>query len=125
MKIEQDKKEKLVFALCLIIPVIIFLGYDYYKDSPSSVFWATTFYKKTESARREKIWKPKALLVKNIVQKFLGDQCKSIIDVGGGYGVFAEEIRGLLPAKTIVIEPAPHLATVCRKKGLLVNFKWT
>tara|TARA_A100001015_G_C14983137_1_gene710350 strand:+ start:282 stop:596 length:315 start_codon:yes stop_codon:yes gene_type:complete len=33
MKIEQDKKEKLVFALCLIIPVIIFLGYDYYKDS--------------------------------------------------------------------------------------------
>ena len=37
----------------------------YYTDSPSTKFWATTFYKVTESARREKLWKPKALLVKD------------------------------------------------------------
>ena len=30
---------------------------DYYTNSPSSKFWATTFYKETEDVRREKIWK--------------------------------------------------------------------
>ena len=36
---------------------------NYYKDSPSTKFWATTFYRETENARREKIWKPKAKMI--------------------------------------------------------------
>jgi hypothetical protein len=31
----------------------------YYQESLSSKFWATTFYKQTAEARREKLWKPK------------------------------------------------------------------
>jgi hypothetical protein len=37
---------------------------SYYTDSPSTRYWATTFYKLTESARREKLWKPKAQMIK-------------------------------------------------------------
>ena len=37
---------------------------SYYKDSPSTKFWATKFYKITEASRREKLWKPKAKMVK-------------------------------------------------------------
>ena len=33
----------------------------YYRESPSSRFWATTFYKDTAEARREKLWKGIAL----------------------------------------------------------------
>ena len=42
---------------------------DYYRKSQSAKYWATTFYKKTEDARREKIWKPKAELILNELQK--------------------------------------------------------
>ena len=41
---------------------------DYYKDSPSSVFWATTFYKKTESARREKNLETKSKTYKSKIK---------------------------------------------------------
>ena len=34
---------------------------NYYTDSPSTRYWATTFYRQTEPARREKLWKPKAI----------------------------------------------------------------
>ncbi len=41
---------------------------NYYTDSPSTEYWATTFYKITENARREKLWKPKALLIKDKIE---------------------------------------------------------
>ena len=36
---------------------------EYYTSAPSTKYWATTFYKKTAEARREKIWKPKAKMI--------------------------------------------------------------
>lgn len=49
----------------------------------------------------------------------------SIVDIGGGYGLFSEEIRTLLVGVgPVVIEPAPHLAEVCRSKNLLVIEKF-
>jgi hypothetical protein len=55
----------------------------YYIESSSSKFWATTFYKKTAEARKEKIWKPKANMILEAIQKY---EAKShrVIDVGGG-----------------------------------------
>ena len=35
----------------------------YYTESPSSKYWASTFYKETSEARRVKLWKPKAKLI--------------------------------------------------------------
>ena len=66
----------------------------YYTDSPSTKFWATTFYKVTEAARREKLWKPKAQMIKDRIKLYEdNDPVKYIIDIGGGYGVFDEEIN--------------------------------
>lgn len=97
----------------------------YYTDSPSTEYWATTFYKVTESARREKLWKPKAQLVKNLVQKFAKDNAiEYIVDIGGGYGVFDEEIKNIMDIKAIVIEPSVHLAQIAREKGLVVVEKF-
>ena len=88
----------------------------YYQESPSSRFWATDFYRETAEARRERLWKPKARLVRDRLAGF-GHANATVYDIGGGYGIFAEELRALgLPV--VVIEPAPHLAAICRERGL-------
>lgn len=95
---------------------------DYYRDSPSTRYWATTFYKETESARRELIWKPKAKLVTDTVMAHGG--ARHLVDIGGGYGTFAEEVAALGGFQVSVIEPSLHLAEVCRRKGLHVVEKF-
>jgi hypothetical protein len=91
----------------------------YYTDSPSTKFWATTFYKVTENARREKLWKPKAQMIRDRIKSFQGDQpVECIVDIGGGYGVFDEEIKKIMNIRCVVIEPSVHLAAVCRNKEL-------
>jgi len=96
---------------------------NYYTNSPSSKYWATTFYKKTANARREKIWKPKAIMIFDILEKEKRDDLM-IIDIGGGYGIFAEEIQKLSGYPTMIIEPGPHSAEICRKKGFNVIQKF-
>jgi hypothetical protein len=97
----------------------------YYTDSPSTEYWATTFYKVTEAARREKLWKPKALLIKDRIEKYQQNQkVEYIIDIGGGYGVFDEEIKLVMDIKPIIIEPSIHLAAICREKQLTVVEKF-
>jgi hypothetical protein len=97
----------------------------YYTDSPSTKFWATTFYKVTENARREKLWKPKAQMVKDQILSLSGiNPFKYIVDIGGGYGVFDEELKKIMEIETIIIEPSVHLAEICRKKGLTVVEKF-
>ena len=92
---------------------------SYYQNSPSVKYWATTFYKKTEKARREKIWKPKAKLIYKLLKSLnAGDY--DIIDVGGGYGIFAEEMKKLTKSNLYIIEPGPELAKICREKGFIV-----
>lgn len=91
---------------------------NYYTDSPSTRYWADTFYKETEAARREKLWKPKAKLVKDKLALFPG--IAEIIDIGGGYGTFAEEIQSITGLTVTIIEPSRPLADVCRNKGLPV-----
>jgi len=97
--------------------------FNYYLNSNSSKFWATTFYKKTADQRRKKLWKPKAKMIKNLVNKFNTSSQSKIIDIGGGYGLFGEEIRKYFKNITI-IEPASHLADICKKKGLNVINKF-
>ncbi len=97
----------------------------YYTDSPSTKFWATTFYKVTEAARREKLWKPKAQMIKDRIKLYEdNDSVKYIIDIGGGYGVFDEEIKNIMDIEAIIIEPSVHLAAICREKQLPVIEKF-
>lgn len=97
----------------------------YYTDSPSTKYWATTFYKITESARREKLWKPKAQLIRDRISEYENNNpIKSVVDIGGGYGVFDEEIKKIMDIEAIIIEPSIHLASICREKGLRVIEKF-
>ena len=98
---------------------------NYYRDSPSTKFWATTFYKETENSRREKLWKPKAQMIKDRILKYQkNNPVNFIIDIGGGYGVFDQEISKIMEIGTIVIEPSVHLAEICRNKDLIVIEKF-
>lgn len=94
----------------------------YYTDSPSTRFWATTFYKETETARREKIWKPKAALIREKISQFTA--VTDVVDIGGGYGTFAEEISRISDYRVTIVEPSRHLAEVCRGKGFPVVEKF-
>ena len=95
----------------------------YYKESESAAYWASTFYKETAEARREKIWKPKAEL---LYEKMKANNAMDhhVVDIGGGYGIFAEEMEKISTHPVIVIEPGPSLAEACRLKGLHVIEKF-
>lgn len=91
----------------------------YYRESSSVNYWAEVFYPKTAEARREKIWKKKAVMIENICkQKKL--QTASIIEIGSGYGILGEELRKIITNNFIAIEPNSALGNSCRDKGLKV-----
>lgn len=54
----------------------------YYTDAPSTKYWATKFYKETAEARRKKLWRPKAILVNDMIKNF-GSGDEIVIDIGG------------------------------------------
>lgn len=90
--------------------------FDYYLNSNSSKYWASTFYKKTEKSRKNKLWKPKAKKIMSILKKYFLDKKTHIVDIGGGYGTFGDEIKKF-NENISIIEPAPHLADICKSKG--------
>ena len=95
---------------------------NYYTQSSSIKFLANTLYKKTKEARRKKIWVPKA---KIIIEKLKKNKIKNstFIDIGGGFGSFAEEISKY-KKNVVVIEPSPFMAQECRKKKINVIQKF-
>lgn len=95
----------------------------YYTEAPSVKYWATTFYKETASARREKLWKPKARMIRDALDRYDASG-HVVVDIGGGYGLFAEEMQGLASQPVTVIEPGPDLAAICRQKSLRVVEKF-
>ncbi len=95
----------------------------YYTAAPSVEFWATTFYRATAEARREKLWKPKAESIRDLLNRY-GAEHHQIVDIGGGYGIFAEEMEKLVGKAVLVIEPGPQLAAVCRERNLNVIEKF-
>jgi hypothetical protein len=95
----------------------------YYTEAPSVEYWASTFYKVTAAARREKIWRPKAKLIHQTIKRF-GTGSEKVIDIGGGYGIFAEEMMALSGSAVKVIEPSPCLANSCCERGIDVVEKF-
>ncbi len=93
--------------------------FRYYKESESATYFATTFYKETAEARRVKLWRPKAAMVYDVLKKYKADG-NGLFDIGGGFGIFAEEYQRLANVPVTIIEPGPALAKVCRGKGLKV-----
>jgi len=70
-----------------------------------------------------KLWRPKARLILQKLKHYAASS-HVLVDIGGGYGLFAEEIISLCGQAPIVIEPGPLLAAACREKSLKVIEKF-
>ncbi len=95
----------------------------FYRDSPSARFWAEEFYPATAAGRRELVWKPKAAQVDALIARRVGQPCL-VVDIGGGFGLFAEETLRLGRNRVLIIEPSRSLAEACRSRGLAVLEKF-
>ena len=89
---------------------------EFYVNSPSSRYWVEEFFKPVAEARREKMFKPRA---RHVAELLPGMSKEKIGDIGAGYGLFLEELRRFWPeADFFAIEPSPEMAAICRGKGL-------
>jgi len=94
---------------------------SFYRGSASSRFWAESFFPKTAEARREKIFRPRALLIKDLLLTYQIPSPRLLADVGAGFGIFLEEVEKLGVFEDIIgIEPSVDLAKCCKEKGFRV-----
>lgn len=89
-----------------------------YFNSPSSAFWSNVFFPSVQEVRREKLFRPKAQKIAQMIKE-KGLSIRTICDIGAGHGIFLEELHKELPEmKLYAIEPDSHSAEVCRNKGI-------
>ena len=64
-------------------------------------------------------------MIKEKIEQYHQDnKIQNIIDIGGGYGVFVEEMSKIMDVNFTVIEPSIHLAKICKEKGFDVIEKF-
>lgn len=91
---------------------------DYYSNSENYAYWNQYIFPASESARREKIFKPRVEKVLNICRK-LNITTNTLLEVGAGFGIFCEEIQKTqIFNRVIGIEPTSDLAQTCRNRGI-------
>lgn len=123
---EQFKKAGFIYALCSGCNTLFVNPRpkpekikEFYRNSPSSIFWVEKFFKPVAEARRDMIFKPRAQYIAGL---FPGLSGMRIADIGAGFGLFFEELRKILPSNTfIAIEPSEGMAEICKKKGITVE----
>ncbi len=91
---------------------------EFYRSAESSQFWSNVFFPKVAEARREKLFRPKAeKIYQLLVEKNYNP--KRICDVGSGFGIFLEELKPFfLEAQLFGIEPSESMTEISRKKGI-------
>ena len=93
---------------------------EYYRTSENYEYWSRVVFPASEAARREKIFRPRAEKVVEIVKRH-GVSGGTLVDVGAGFGTFCEEVVRLNHFdRVIAVEPEPHLAAACRERGIEV-----
>jgi SAM-dependent methyltransferase len=89
-----------------------------YEDSPSTKYWVDEFFRPMAEARRAKIFRPRAQYVASRFPQLADGR---IGDIGAGFGLFLEELRGLWPKATaLAIEPSRDMAAILREKNIPV-----
>lgn len=89
-----------------------------YAKSESSEFWSKVFFPTVKDARREKIFRPRAKGMTDII-KGKNRSMQTICEVGAGHGLLLEEVKALYPqASYFAVEPDSHSASECEKKGI-------
>jgi 2-polyprenyl-3-methyl-5-hydroxy-6-metoxy-1,4-benzoquinol methylase len=92
----------------------------YYRTSRNYAFWSKYVFPASESARREKVFRPRVELVLDVCRRFELPM-QTLLEVGAGFGIFCEEMKKTQAFQRIVaIEPTPDLAVDCRQRGLNV-----
>lgn len=90
----------------------------FYSNSPSTTYWVREFFMPVAEVRREKIFKPRAEYIANILDK---KDNLIIGDIGSGFGLFLEELKKIKKNNTyIAIEPSIEMADICSSKGLKI-----
>jgi len=95
----------------------------YYREAKSVRFWGTDFFKETAEARQKLIFRNRAKLVGEWLEKTqerLGSP-RTLVDVGSGYGIFLEEITNMdIFDEVVGIDPAPNLVAISRQRGFRI-----
>lgn len=92
----------------------------YYANSENYAYWNKFLFPASENARREKIFRPRANRLASACRRF-GVGTDLLLEVGAGFGTFAECIRDIgLFRRIVLVEPTPDLAATCRKKDFEV-----
>ena len=93
---------------------------EYYQNSKNYEFWSKHIFPASESARREKIFRPRVARVLDLCAQF-GIPTNTLLEVGAGFGSFCHEMAKTGRFKRILaVEPTPSLAADCRRLGLEV-----
>lgn len=93
---------------------------DYYRHSENYAYWNDVIFPASETARREKLFKPRAQRLVEICKRH-SITGGTLLEVGAGFGTFGEEVKRLgYFSHFIAVEPTPHLAATCRSRGLEV-----
>jgi SAM-dependent methyltransferase/ribosomal protein S27E len=91
---------------------------EYYSHSENYAYWNKYIFPASESARREKIFKPRVQKVIDICKRF-NVTPDTLLEVGAGFGIFCEEIQKTNVFNRIIgVEPTPDLAQTCRNRGI-------
>jgi len=99
------------------VPTEAALG-EFYKSSPSQLFWSQVFFPTVAEARREKIFRPRVARIRDLLAEhnIVPDR---IADVGAGTGMFLEECRSAeFGNEYLAVEPSVDLSRSCREKGI-------
>jgi 2-polyprenyl-3-methyl-5-hydroxy-6-metoxy-1,4-benzoquinol methylase len=90
----------------------------YYLTSENYVYWNKHIFPASESARREKLFRPRATRVAEICRRY-GVATRTLLEVGAGFGTFCEEMRRIGAFEQVIaVEPNPGLAESCRRRGI-------
>lgn len=93
----------------------------YYQEGDAVRFWSTNFYRETADARRQRIYRPRAELLRRLADQGVLAHRRVFADIGAGYGLFLQEVARLGLFETITgVEPAPNMVASCRDKGFAV-----
>ena len=91
--------------------------FEFYRDSPSQRYFANVFFPAVEATRREKIFKPRAEMIGDLLRR-LDISLERVADVGAGAGLMLDELRRVQPGVNYTaVEPHADFAQVCREKG--------
>lgn len=93
----------------------------FYSKSKANDFFAENFLGPYTEARRDKIFKPRAL---DVADRFPDIKSYKVGDIGAGTGIFLEELRKIIgdenSQQLCAIEPSHKMAQMCRDKGFFV-----